>query len=72
MGTKYQRQNGESMAAFRARCAAAEAAGKPAYTPGPKRYPRGYRRGAHKSDWERQADIVDGYNRDDLGESPDF
>jgi len=31
-----------------------------------------YRSGAHKSNRQREADCADGFDRDDLGESPDW
>jgi hypothetical protein len=68
MGKKYQRQNGESMPAFRARVAAAEAASKPASPPRRRRH----RHPDSSPSWQRYADRIDGYDRDDMGESPDY
>jgi hypothetical protein len=62
MGKTYQRQNGESMASFRARCAAAEAAKKPPAPPIRRR--RRPAKPDHVETWEDRLD--------DFGESPDF
>lgn len=74
MGKKYQRRNGESLADFNARCRASQPSRMT-----PERAKRGgftnslwrleeRRRAAEK----RIADRIDGFDRDDLGESPDF
>ena len=71
MGQKYQRQNGESLPAFRERVGAAESAERQT------RESLGYRHKRFKQQEralrrDREADRVDGFDRDDLGESPDY
>lgn len=70
MGKKYQRMNGESMPQFQARIAAAQAAERMAIPQPIKRQRR--KRNTSQSSWSRNADHVDGYDRDDLGESHDY
>jgi len=67
MGKKYTRLNGESMDAFRKRCNETEHALR-----GDR--PRGgaKRKKRFTQPYNPTADVVDGLNRDDLGESPDY
>ena len=76
MGKKYTRLNGESMDAFRKRCNEAEHANML-----PRTYEEIFKRALDKKPKRRKrftqpynptADVVDGLNRDDLGESPDY
>lgn len=72
MAKKYVRQNGESMQDFQARCRAEQQAAGAGwqgerYAPN-KRKPRAVRQA--RSD--RNADRIDGYDRDDLGLSADY
>jgi hypothetical protein len=69
MGKKYQRMQGESMEQFQRRCNEAETAAKQALGGRPR---GGRRRRARFGKSNANADHVDGYDRDDLGESPDY
>lgn len=73
MGKRFVRQNGESMLAFRERIAAvqsAERAQREALVYRGRRFRA--QREALRSQSDRVADRIDGFDRDDLGESPDY
>ena len=70
MGRKYQRQNGENMLAFQQRCQEAEQLEKAARAVPKKPRHRSVR--VRYTAQQRNADKVDGYDRDNLGESPDY
>jgi hypothetical protein len=71
MGKKYQRMDGESLATFNQRCQQAENSLR-----GGRKKPRGGKkrraRFGKTTQQQRNADHIDGHDRDDLGESPDF
>lgn len=69
MGKRFQRQDGENMQAFQARIAAVQSAERVVVQQ------RTYRRKRFKqqeSALRASADHIDGFDRDDLGLSPDF
>ena len=73
MGKRFTRQDGESMREFQDRCnrVLAEEAKERAVLAGRTRPRRGGNSRLGRAD-RRAADRVDGYDRDDLGESPDY
>lgn len=70
MGVKYKRQNGETMEAFNARCRQAQTSESMARCR--VSFKIGKRKRRIYSEHDRVADRIDGYDRDDLGESPDY
>lgn len=67
MGKRYKRMDHETMPQFNARCQVAELALKAPPKPKKVRVKR-----AANGKFAKAADKVDGFDRDNLGESPDF